>query len=227
VADQRGVVRSGGVNIGAYQASASAFILTAPATATAGTPFDVAVKAVDPLRQTAVGYTGTVHFSSSDDRAALPGDYTFTTADAGVHVFAGGATLVRAGGQVLTAADTAGGGLTGGAPVSVNPAAADHLLFVQQPADTAAGQALAAVTVAVVDPFGNVLTGDDTDTVTLSLGANPGGGTLGGTLTVAVVNGIATFSDLAIDQVGDGYTLHASIGGGLPDVDSDPFNVTT
>jgi hypothetical protein len=39
-ADQRGVVRSGGVNIGAYQASASSFVLTAPATVTAGTAFD-------------------------------------------------------------------------------------------------------------------------------------------------------------------------------------------
>src|SRR5262249_35970956 len=85
VADQRGVVRTGGVNIGAYQASASAFVLTAPATVTAGTPFDATVKAVDRFGQTALGYRGTVHLSSSDGQAALPGDYTFTTADAGVH----------------------------------------------------------------------------------------------------------------------------------------------
>src|SRR5262249_12450905 len=172
--------------------------------------------AVARCGQPAVGYPGTVHFGSSDGQALLPGDYTFTTADAGMHVFAGGATLVSAGGQVLTAADTASSSLTGSASVSVNPAAADHLLFLQQPADTAAGQTLAAVMVAVVDPFGNVLTGDDSDTVTLSLGANPGGGALSGTLTVAVVNGVATFGDLSIDQAGAGYTLHASIGGGPP-----------
>src|SRR5262249_14633741 len=59
VADQRGVVRSGGVNIGAYQASASAFVLTAPDSVTAGAPFDATVKAVDSFGQTAVGYTGT------------------------------------------------------------------------------------------------------------------------------------------------------------------------
>jgi hypothetical protein len=57
VADQRGVVRSGGVNIGAYQASA--FVLTAPATVSAGTSFDVTVKAMDPFGQTALGYRGT------------------------------------------------------------------------------------------------------------------------------------------------------------------------
>src|SRR5262249_16387059 len=43
VADQRGVLRSGGVNIGAYQASASAFTLTAPAMATAGTALNLSV----------------------------------------------------------------------------------------------------------------------------------------------------------------------------------------
>jgi hypothetical protein len=225
VADQRGVLRSGGVNIGAYQASATAFALTASAAATAGAPFDVTVKAVDPFGQTAVGYTGTVSFSSSDGQAALPGDYTFTTADAGVHGLAGGATLVSAGSQVITATDTASSSLTGGASVSVDPAAADHLLFLQQPADTAAGQTIAAVTVAVVDPFGNILTGDNADTVTLSLGANPGGGALSGTLTVTVVNGVATFSDLSLDQAGDGYTLHAATAG-LADADSAAFAIT-
>src|SRR5262249_1880000 len=181
--------------------------------------------AVARCGQPAVGYPGTVHFGSSDGQAALPGDYTFTTADAGVHAFAGGATLVSAGDQVLTAADTASSGLTGSASVSVDPAAADHLVFLQQPADTAAGQTLTAVTVAVVDQFGNILTGDNSDTVTLSLSANPGGGTLSGTLTVAVVNGVATFSDLSIDQAGDGYTLHAATGG-LADADSAAFAIT-
>jgi hypothetical protein len=45
--------------------------------------------------------------------------------------------------------------------------------------------------------------------VTLSLGTNPSGGTLRGTLTVNVSGGIATFSDLSIDLAGVGYTLHA------------------
>jgi hypothetical protein len=103
---------------------------------------------------------------------------------------------------------------------------ADHLLFLQQPTDTPAGQTISPVIVEVVDAFGNVETDDNSDTMTLSIGATPGGGTLGGTLTMTVSGGIATFSDLSIDLVGDGYTLHASIGAGLPDLDSDPFNVT-
>jgi hypothetical protein len=120
VADQRGVLRSGGVNIGAYQASASAFALTAPATVTAGTPFDLTVKAVDPFGQTALGYRGTARFASSDGQADLPGDYTFVAADNGVHTFPGGVTLNTAGDQTVTATDTSTSSLTGSAPVAVS-----------------------------------------------------------------------------------------------------------
>jgi hypothetical protein len=111
VADQRGVVRSGGVNIGAYQASASAFVLTAPATVTAGTPFNVAVKAVDAFGQVALGYRGTVTFATTDNDPAvmLPADYAFTAADQGVHTFTGGFTLITPGDQTLTVSDPVGG----------------------------------------------------------------------------------------------------------------------
>jgi hypothetical protein len=119
VPDQRGVVRSGGVNIGAYQASASAFVLTAPATVTAGVPFDVTVKAVDPFGQTAIGYTGTVHFSSTDGQAVLPGDYTFTAGDNGAHTFSGGATLETTGDQSITVSDTVVDPLTGSLLITV------------------------------------------------------------------------------------------------------------
>jgi hypothetical protein len=224
VADQRGVVRSGGVNIGAYQASASTFVVTAPAMVTAGTPFDLAVRAVDALGQTAAGYLGTVHFSSADGQAVLPGDYHFTDGDGGVHDFTSPVTLKTAGPQTVTATDTGTGSITGSTSVTVNPA--DHLLFLQQPTDTSAGQTInPGFTVAVVDQFGNVVTSDNSDTVTLAIGSNPGGGTLSGTLTVTVSGGIATFSDLSIDLAGDGYTLHATTTG-LTDADSFAFSIT-
>jgi hypothetical protein len=227
VADQRGVVRSGGVNIGAYQASASAFALTGlPASAVAGTPLTVTVTAQDRFGQTALGYTGTVHFSSSDGQAVLPTDYAFTSADAGTHAFTNGVALKTAGNQSVTATDTTTSSLIGNASVLVNPAAADHLLFLQQPTDTAAGQTITpALTVAVVDQFGNVVTSDNADTVTLAIGTNPRCGTLSGTLTVTVSGGIATFNDLSIDQAGDGYTLHATTAG-LTGANSDPFSIT-
>jgi hypothetical protein len=111
VADQRGVVRSGGVNSGAYQASASAFVLTVPATVQAGVPFDVTVTAVDIFGQAALGYRGTVSFATSDPDPAvmLPPDYTFTADDQGTHTFTAAFTLVTPGDQTITASDLAGG----------------------------------------------------------------------------------------------------------------------
>ena len=88
---------------------------------------------------------------------------------------------------------------------------AQHLAFVQEPSDTVAGATIApAVTVAVQDAGNSVLTGDNTTQITLAIDTNPAGGTLSGTLTATVVNGVATFSDLNIDNAGVGYTLTAS-----------------
>ncbi len=90
---------------------------------------------------------------------------------------------------------------------------ASTLAFGQQPSDTATGETIVpAITVKVEDPSGNVVAGDASN-VTIAISGNPGGATLGGTLTVAAVNGIATFSDLSINNVGSGYTLIATDGG--------------
>ena len=43
------------------------------------------------------------------------------------------------------------------------------------------------------------------------LGTNPADATLGGTLTVTAVNGVASFTGLTLDQVASGYTLVATI----------------
>jgi hypothetical protein len=125
VPDQRGVVRSGGVNIGAYQASATAFILSAPARVLPGVPFDLTVTALDPFGQVAVGYRGTVTFSTTDPDPGveLPADYTFTAADAGVHTFTdtglGETTLFTHGYQSIAATDTADDSIAGQATVKV------------------------------------------------------------------------------------------------------------
>src|SRR5262249_39383240 len=116
--------------------------------------------------------------------------------------------------------------IVGSANVTVVAAVADHLVFLQQPTDTPAGQTISpAVVMEIVDQFGNIETGDNSDTVTVLLGASPGGGTLSGTLTVTVSGGIATFSDLFIDLAGDGYSLHATTTG-LMDADSVAFSIT-
>jgi hypothetical protein len=105
VADQRGVVRRGGVNIGAYQASPTAFLLIAPDAIQAGVPFNLSVTAVDPFGQVAYGYTGTVTFASDDAAAVLPDDYPFQPSDEGSATFA--VTLNTSGPVHLTGTDTA------------------------------------------------------------------------------------------------------------------------
>ena len=121
-------------------------------------------------------------------------------------------------------------GLTSGlsGTITVTPGPAAQLAFVQQPTDEASSTAIApAVTVHVLDAAGNLRT-VSTRTVTISLGANPGGGTLSGTTSVSAAGGIATFSNLLIDKAGTGYTLVASSPTPTPlaQATSSPFNIT-
>jgi hypothetical protein len=128
--DQRGVVRSGGVNIGAYQASATTFLVNAPDMVQSGVPFDVTVTALDPFGQLAAGYTGTVTFSTTDadPGVVLPADYAFTLDDGGVHTFTdtglGETTLITPGDQMLTVMDTADNIISGSATITVSAAPA-------------------------------------------------------------------------------------------------------
>jgi len=96
-----------------------------PSPGETGVPVPVTVTAEDAFGNVTTGYQGTVHFTSSDPAAALPGDYTFTTADAGTHTFAGGVTFVHQGAQSVTATDTANSAMTGS-----DSAALDGVLWV-------------------------------------------------------------------------------------------------
>jgi hypothetical protein len=109
--------------------------LTAGPAVTAGSPFNVAVTAVDGLGGTVTSYNGKVHFSSSDASAGvvLPPDVTLT---GGQGTFS--ATLMAAGPQTITARDTAAPLVTG--TVSVDVAAVLGSLDVTVPATATAGQ---------------------------------------------------------------------------------------
>jgi hypothetical protein len=89
--------------------------------ATPGQAQTVTVTAYDAFDNVATGYRGTVHFTSSDPGAqtALPTDYAFTTADAGVHTFTDGVTLSTAGSQTVTVTDTADAILTASETVTL------------------------------------------------------------------------------------------------------------
>jgi hypothetical protein len=100
---------------------------------------------------------------------------------------------------------------------NITSGSAKALKFVTQPATTTAGaNASPAVTVKIVDSVGVTVTSSNAS-ITLSLGANPGSGTLAGTLTVTATNGVATFSAIRINHAGAGYTLAAASGTLSPD----------
>jgi hypothetical protein len=92
-----------------YQPSGSAPI-------TAGASFPFAVQALDSWGNTATNYAGTVTFTSTDQGALVPPNYTFMPGDQGVHVFS--ATLFTSGSQTITATDTASMGILGSTGVT-------------------------------------------------------------------------------------------------------------
>jgi hypothetical protein len=128
-------------------------------------------------------------------------------------------------GAKTVSASANGVAITQTAAVTVTPGAPAALAFLAQPSNVVAGGTITpAVQVGIRDALGNLVTGA-TNTVTVAIGTDPGGGTLSGTLSVAAVNGIATFSNLAINNVGTGYTLTAAAGA-LSGATSSAFNVT-
>ena len=97
------------------------FVLTLPSVLGANDPASATLTAYNSNYTVATGYTGTVHFSSSDGIATLPVDYTFTGGDAGTHTFTNGFTLRTAGGQTVTVKDNVNATITLTRNVIVGP----------------------------------------------------------------------------------------------------------
>lgn len=153
--------------------------------------------------------------------AATAGGATVTT----VTIPAGSASASffygdqKAGSPNLTV--TAAGLSADSKPATISPAAASQLVFGQQPTNTIIRATIApAVTVLILDQFGN----QTLSAASVSIAKTDNQGNMTGTLTKTAVNGVATFSDLAITGHVVGITLTAS-SAGLPPVISSSFNV--
>src|SRR5262249_61589086 len=119
-------------------------------------PARLPLTAQDPYGNAATAYPGTIPLASSDPRAQLPADYTFTSADAGRHAFA--AALLTAGSQLLAASDTASSSLTGAQTgITVDPAVATTLVLAGFPSPATAGTP-GVLTVTALDAYGNTAT---------------------------------------------------------------------
>ncbi len=112
--------------------------------------------------------------------------------------------------------------------VSIMPAQAERLAFLDQPATATAGVIFPEpVTVEVQDQFDNQVASDNTTIVEIAL-LDSDGDPLGltGTLAVVVSEGVATFSDLTSTTAGNDFRLTASAID-LTGADSDPFDINS
>jgi streptogramin lyase len=158
--DQRGPtyarVASGGIDIGAFEAQSdepTGFSVTGFASpATAGQAGSFTVTALDAAGNPDPSYTGRVHFTSNDSRAALPDDYTFTPDDQGVHSFQ--ATFGTVGSRNLFLGDTLDRFRYGSERgITVRPGATDH--YRLGAAALVVGDSPQQITLSTFDAFGN------------------------------------------------------------------------
>ena len=219
-------------------------VITGSGTQTAGSGQNLTITAKDASNNTVTSYTGAKSLtfsganasaspvtnptvSNSSGTAIAFGTATSITFTNGVATVSGGTngvmTLYKAETVDIAVTDgTVSAAGTDRLHVVVSAAAANKLAFGVQPTNTAAGSAITpAVTIQVQDQYGNVATGDSSS-VTISI-SSPG--VLSGTLTVAAVSGVATFSNIVPTKTGTGFTLHA-VDGGLTAADSNAFDVT-
>jgi len=207
-------------------ASASSLVFASqPANATAGTVLSpaVSVAVLDSYGNRVTGATDsiTLSFASNPTEAPLLGTATRAAA-AGLATFDDvsirkvGTFTLRASAADLLAATSAG--------FAISPAAASALAFTTQPAAVTAGSTLApAVVVAVLDSYGNTVTGSSAP-VAISIGSGPSGATLLGTASRSASGGVATFNDLSLRKAGT-FTL-AAASGSLAAATSAPFEVS-
>ncbi|MBN1204876.1 MAG: lamin tail domain-containing protein [Myxococcaceae bacterium] len=204
-------------------AAAQLVLTAAPGPFEAGEEFSLQVVVRDAFGNDVTGYQGAIRFTSTDLQAVLPADYTFTPADEGRSSF--NVVLgTAAGSQRITVADRATPALTATLEREVVPGAPTRLRFATQPANGRVRAALPTVGVELVDAFGNRARVSSPAVVVALKGGNAGA-VLSGTVSVAPVDGLATFSALSVDQEGNGFQLTAAAAAALAPVDSTSFGI--
>lgn len=101
----------------AVDAPVTHFSVSAFGKTTMGTPTMVQVVALDANNKPVPGYTGTIHFTSTDLAVNLPANYTFTAADQGAHLFA--VTFGSVGTKSLAVTATSNNAIAGGTQIKV------------------------------------------------------------------------------------------------------------
>lgn len=191
---------------------------TGPSSGPAGTLSTIQVSVEDQFGNVETSDNSNVTVALTSGSGTLLGTAT-ANADGGVATFSD-LSITTPGAKAISVTD----GLLSPATSStftLAPVVASQLVITQQTSDAVAGQTLAALQVSVEDAFGNLVTGDNSN-VTLTLAS--GSGTLLGTATANAVGGIATFSNLSLDNAGT-FTL-AARDGSLTGATSNSFQIT-
>ena len=146
--------------------------------------------------------------------AAVGGEATFSSIS--IDKAGSGYTLVASASGLTSATSTS---------FNITGSTVKKLAFSFQPTNVEATAEISpAIKVQVQDAGGNLVS-TAKDSITITIGTNPGGSSLSGTKTVAAVGGEATFSSISLDKAGSGYTLVASASG-LTSATSAGFGIT-
>ena len=221
-------------------------IAAASTTPAAGANDQLTITLVDTTGSTLTSFSGDLSLTFSGLANAPGGAVPTVTDKTGVAINLGAATTITfisgvsssaSGAAILvakkaesatlhvtdgTSSDASAGGLS--QSLTVSAGAASKLAFGVQPSTTTAGLAISpSVTVIVQDQYGNTAATDSSSvTISSSTTAFMSGKS---TLTVAAVNGVATFSQIWPTTAGSANTLTAS-DGSLTGVTSITFTVT-
>jgi Bacterial Ig-like domain (group 3) len=189
-----------------------------PSTIFVGQPITVSYSlSVVPLGAgSPIAPTGNITVTASDGSACAP-----QPASSGMCTLSPPPTA--AGSNTFTVTYSGDGNFFGTAFPNVNYTVY-QLVFTAQPSNTGVGLTAPAVQVTAEDSSNNTLT-TFIGGITVAIGSGPG--TLSGTLTQNAIAGVATFGDLSINKIANGYTLTASPSGGVPDATSNAFNIDT
>ena len=207
--------------MGAYVFTAA---ISAASPVTAGTNQSITVSVTNP---NAV-YTGTIHFTSSDPKAVLPADTTFTAADNGRHTFTG-VQFRTAGMEAITVTDTVTASITATSVVTVvgGPAAALTILMGNQQSANINSVYRLPLQVMATDSLGNPSAGASVTFTAPSTNADASF-TGGSSTFTGVTNSLGqlTTTTLTADGVTGTFTVSA-ITAGAPAVSFNLTNTST
>ena len=189
----------------------SQFIVSAPATAVAGTPFNVTVTAEDAAGNTVTSFTGLFTVSSSDGSIVESPLAGFVAVTNGVGTFQ--ATLHVAGSQTISARELVFPNYSGTSGTIAVSAASPAILTASAGTPQLANVNVAfatALTATVTDPYGNPISGATVNFTAPGSGASAALSSAGSCVTAS--NGSCSVTAMANGTAGS-YNVTAAVSG--------------